>query len=94
MGLSALLSILLVPQAATLAGMEVAHVLTEPTAAAMAYGLHEEPRLQQILVYDMGGGTLDVSLLACAGGTFSVLAVDGNTQGGARRCTGRAGFVE
>eukprot|EP00668_Euglena_longa_P046227 GGOE01061911.1.p1 GENE.GGOE01061911.1~~GGOE01061911.1.p1 ORF type:complete len:440 (+),score=136.50 GGOE01061911.1:101-1420(+) len=67
-------------EAATLAGMEVAHVLTEPTAAAMAYGLHEEPRLQQILVYDMGGGTLDVSLLACAGGTFSVLAVDGNNQ--------------
>ena len=63
-----------------MAGMKVAHVVTEPTAAAMAYGLHESPKLQEILVYDMGGGTLDVSLLACASGTFSVLAVDGDNH--------------
>jgi len=67
-------------RAAELAGLTVARVLTEPTAAAMAYGLHEAPGRQQVLVVDMGGGTLDVSLLECAAGTFSMLAVDGDNR--------------
>ena len=52
-------------------------VINEPTAAAMAYGLHSVPSLHYIIVVDLGGGTLDVSLLNVQGGMFLTLAMAG-----------------
>lgn len=51
-------------------GLEVWRVINEPTAAALAYGLHTKPELKTVLVVDLGGGTLDVSLLRVQGGMF------------------------
>lgn len=51
-------------------GLEVWRVINEPTAAALAYGLHTKPELKTVLVVDLGGGTLDVSLLHVQGGMF------------------------
>lgn len=58
-------------------GLEVMRVINEPTAAAMAYGLHSVPSLRYIVVVDLGGGTLDVSLLNVQGGMFLTLAMAG-----------------
>jgi len=68
-----------------LAGMKVARVLEEPTAAALAYGLHKRDDVHYVLVYDFGGGTLDLSLLYIGeGGYIDVLGSDGDEQlGGA-----------
>jgi molecular chaperone DnaK (HSP70) len=67
------------------AGVTVVRILQEPTAAALAYGLHRKPAVQYILVYDFGGGTLDVSLLRVAeGGYIDVVGSDGDENlGGA-----------
>lgn len=60
------------------AGLKVVRVLEEPTAAAVAYDLHKKPNVHHILVYDFGGGTLDVSLLYVAKGSVQVYATDGD----------------
>lgn len=67
------------------AGLKVARILEEPTAAALAYGLHKRDNVHHVLVYDFGGGTLDVSLLYIGdGGHIEVLGSDGDEQlGGA-----------
>jgi molecular chaperone DnaK len=69
--------------AGKIAGLEVLRIINEPTAAALAYGMDKLDKEQKILVYDLGGGTFDVSLLDMAGGTFEVLATSGdNNLGG------------
>ncbi len=65
--------------AASIAGLEVVRLVNEPTAAAMAYGLDIE-KAHTILVWDLGGGTFDVSILELGDGVFEVKAVNGNTQ--------------
>uniref|UniRef100_A0A915DRU6 Heat shock 70 kDa protein 13 n=1 Tax=Ditylenchus dipsaci TaxID=166011 RepID=A0A915DRU6_9BILA len=67
-------------QAAQLAGMEVRRVISEPTAAALAYGLHKKKGVEYVLVVDLGGGTLDVSVLWLNGGTFITQAMAGNNR--------------
>jgi molecular chaperone DnaK (HSP70) len=65
------------------AGLHVARLLHEPTAAAIAYGLHKQPNVHKVLVFDFGGGTLDVSLLFLAQGAFTVIGTAGdNSLGG------------
>lgn len=65
------------------AGLQVTRVLEEPTAAAIAYGLHQDPSVNFILVFDFGGGTLDVSLLFVRSGSISVIDTMGdNNLGG------------
>ena len=66
--------------AGTIAGLQVARVINEPTAAAIAYGLDKLDREETILVYDLGGGTLDVTLLSIDHGVFEVRATSGNTH--------------
>lgn len=60
-----------------ISGLDVFRIINEPTAAALAYGLHKHPSLQTILVVDLGGGTLDVSLLSVQGGMFLTQAMAG-----------------
>ncbi|MDR0857264.1 MAG: molecular chaperone DnaK [Mycoplasmataceae bacterium] len=66
--------------AGKIAGLDVERIVNEPTAAALAYGLDKLDKEQKILVYDLGGGTFDVSLLDMAGGTFEVLATSGDNR--------------
>jgi molecular chaperone DnaK len=66
-------------EAGQVAGLEVLRIINEPTAAALAYGLDKE-REQTILVFDLGGGTFDVSILELGEGVFEVKATSGNTQ--------------
>jgi molecular chaperone DnaK len=65
--------------AGTIAGLEVLRIVNEPTAAALAYGLDKEED-QKILVFDLGGGTFDVSILELGGGTFEVISTAGNNR--------------
>ena len=67
-------------QAGELAGLKVERILAEPTAAALAYGLENLPDDQKIAVYDLGGGTFDISILQILDGVFHVLATAGDTQ--------------
>jgi len=67
-------------QAAQLAGFNVMRMIHEPTAAAMAYGLHNHAQSLTVMVYDMGGGTLDVSLLNLNNGIFEVMAAAGDNR--------------
>ena len=67
-------------KAAELAGMEVRRVISEPTAAALAYGLHKKKGVEYIIVVDLGGGTLDVSILWLQGGVFVTQAMAGNNR--------------
>ncbi|GMT15176.1 hypothetical protein PFISCL1PPCAC_6473 [Pristionchus fissidentatus] len=67
-------------KAATLAGMEARRVISEPTAAALAYGLHKKKGVEHIVVVDLGGGTLDVSVLWLQGGVFVTQAMAGNNR--------------
>jgi molecular chaperone DnaK len=66
--------------AGMIAGLEVMRIVNEPTAAALAYGLDKEATDAKIMVYDLGGGTFDVSLLEISDGVFEVLATGGNTH--------------
>lgn len=65
--------------AGKIAGLEVLRIINEPTAAALAYGLDKEES-QKILVFDLGGGTFDVSILELGDGVFEVLATNGNNR--------------
>lgn len=66
--------------AGIIAGLNVVRILNEPTAAAIAYGLDKKGKEKIILVFDLGGGTFDVSLLAMDEGVFEVLAISGDTH--------------
>ena len=66
--------------AGTIAGLDVKRIINEPTAAALAYGLDKRGESQRIAVYDLGGGTFDISVLEIAGGVFSVRATGGDTH--------------
>ena len=69
--------------AGKIAGLEVERIINEPTAAALAYGIDKTDKEQKVLVFDLGGGTFDVSILELADGTFEVLATSGdNLLGG------------
>ena len=65
--------------AGRIAGLEVKRIINEPTAAALAYGLDKEST-QKIMVYDLGGGTFDVSIMEISDGVFDVLATNGDTR--------------
>ncbi len=67
-------------EAGAIAGLEVLRIINEPTAAALAYGLDKEGADQTILVFDLGGGTFDVSILEIGEGVFEVKATHGDTQ--------------
>jgi molecular chaperone DnaK len=67
-------------EAGTIAGLKVLRIINEPTAAALAYGLDKEAHDQTILVFDLGGGTFDVSVLEIGEGVFEVKATAGDTQ--------------
>lgn len=66
--------------AGKIAGLEVLRIINEPTAAALAFGMDKEGQDQKIMVYDLGGGTFDVSILDIGDGVFEVLATNGNTK--------------
>ena len=66
--------------AGKIAGLEVKRIINEPTAAALAYGVDKDGVEEKILVFDLGGGTFDVSVLEIADGTFEVLATSGNNK--------------
>ena len=66
--------------AGKIAGLEVKRIINEPTAASLAYGLDKEEGSHKILVYDLGGGTFDVSILELGDGVFEVLATNGDTH--------------
>jgi len=67
-------------EACQIAGLEVLRIINEPTAAALAYGLDKETADQTILVFDLGGGTFDVSILEIGDGVFEVKSTSGNTH--------------
>lgn len=66
--------------AGTIAGLEVLRIINEPTAASLAYGLDKQSEEQRILVFDLGGGTFDVSILQLGDGVFEVKATSGNNH--------------
>ena len=66
--------------AGKIAGLEVMRIINEPTAAALAYGIDKTEKEQTVLVFDLGGGTFDVSILSLADGTFEVLSTNGDTM--------------
>jgi molecular chaperone DnaK len=66
--------------AGTIAGLEVLRIINEPTAAALAYGLDKQDQDQRVLVFDLGGGTFDVSILQLGDGVFEVKATSGNNH--------------
>jgi len=67
-------------EAGQIAGLEVKRIVNEPTAAALAYGLGNLNKEEKIAVFDLGGGTFDISILDLADGVFEVLSTDGNTH--------------
>ncbi len=67
-------------EAGSIAGLEVLRIINEPTAAALAYGLDKEGEDQTVLVFDLGGGTFDVSVLDIGEGVFEVKSTSGNTK--------------
>jgi endoplasmic reticulum chaperone BiP len=71
--------------AGVIAGLNVARIINEPTAAAIAYGLDKKGGEKNILVFDLGGGTFDVSILTIDNGVFEVLATNGDTHLGGKR---------
>ncbi|MDR0522870.1 MAG: molecular chaperone DnaK [Candidatus Methanoplasma sp.] len=66
--------------AGAIAGLEVVRIINEPTAAALAYGLDKGGESQKILVFDLGGGTLDVTIMDFSDGVFEVISTSGDTQ--------------
>ena len=88
-------------RAGELAGLEVVRIVSEPTAAALAYGLDKLAESARVAVYDLGGGTFDLSILEMQGGVFQVLATHGDTRLGGddldamilRRIMERSGII-
>jgi len=66
--------------AGRIAGLDVKRIINEPTASALAYGIDKKDKQQTVLVYDLGGGTFDVSILELADGTFEVIATSGDNR--------------
>jgi len=66
--------------AGQIAGLEVVRIINEPTAAALAYGLDKKGKDSKIMVFDLGGGTLDVTIMELGGGVFEVKSTSGDTQ--------------
>ena len=66
--------------AGKIAGLEVLRIINEPTAAALAYGIDKDGIDQKVMIFDLGGGTFDVSILEISDGVFEVLATNGNTK--------------
>lgn len=66
--------------AGKIAGLKVERIINEPTAAALAYGIDKKGKEEKVLVYDLGGGTFDVSILEISDGTFEVLSTSGNNH--------------
>ncbi len=66
--------------AGKIAGLNVERIINEPTAAALAYGLDKQDKSEKVLVYDLGGGTFDVSILELGDGVFEVLSTSGNNH--------------
>ncbi len=66
--------------AGKIAGLNVLRIINEPTAAALAYGLDKEKENSKVMIYDLGGGTFDVSILEISDGVFEVLATNGNNM--------------
>ncbi len=66
--------------AGKIAGLDVKRIINEPTAAALAYGLDNEQEQKKIMVYDLGGGTFDVSIIEIGDGVIEVLATNGDTR--------------
>jgi molecular chaperone DnaK len=66
--------------AGTIAGLDVVRIINEPTAASLAFGLDKAGQEMKILVFDFGGGTLDVTIMEMGGGVFEVLSTSGDTQ--------------
>ncbi len=80
--------------AGAIAGLEVVRIINEPTAAALAFGLDNSKSSQKILVFDLGGGTLDVTIMEFSEGVFEVIATSGDTQlGGTDMDQALIGFV-
>jgi molecular chaperone DnaK len=67
-------------EAGEIAGLKVSRIINEPTAAALAYGLDKKSQDQKIAVYDLGGGTFDISILELGDGVFEVLSTNGDTH--------------
>lgn len=67
-------------EAGEIAGLKVERIINEPTAAALAYGLDKKDKEQKIIVYDLGGGTFDISVLEIGDGVFEVKSTDGDTH--------------
>ncbi|MFM7897199.1 MAG: Hsp70 family protein, partial [Flavobacterium sp.] len=67
-------------EAGEIAGLKVMRIINEPTAAALAYGLDKQGKDQKIAVYDLGGGTFDISILELGDGVFEVLSTNGDTH--------------
>jgi len=76
-------------EAGKLAGLDVLRIINEPTAAAIAYGIDKSREDQTLLVYDLGGGTFDVTLLRVTTGAIQVIATDGDHQLGGKDWDGR-----
>src|SRR5699024_6817073 len=66
--------------AGEIAGLEVERIINEPTAAALAYGIDKDEEDQTVLVFDLGGGTFDVSILDIGEGTFEVISTAGDNE--------------
>jgi len=66
--------------AGAIAGLDVVRIINEPTAAALAYGIDKADKEEKILVFDFGGGTLDVTIMDFGGGVFEVISTSGDTQ--------------
>ena len=66
--------------AGKIAGLNVLRIINEPTAAALSYGLDKEGKTQKVIIYDLGGGTFDVSIMEIGDGVFEVLATSGNNM--------------
>ena len=66
--------------AGTIAGLDVVRIINEPTAASLAFGLDKAKQDMKIMVFDLGGGTLDVTIMEMGGGVFEVMSTSGDTQ--------------